>query len=1016
MAAMSARKGARRAGRAGSRKTAAASNTRAKHACAKPAPVKDLFAGGGEMGSIMRAMDWSKTKLGPVEAWPSSLRTMLGVVLGSRFPMLLWWGPDLLHLYNDAYRPILRDKHPASLAAPAAEVWAEVWDVAGPMARGVQEGGPATWTEDLQLFINSGDMAEETYFTFSYSPVPGDDGRVGGLLNTVQETTAKVQSEREIRMLHDLAARAAEAKSEDEAYRIAAEVLSAYELDLPFVLLYVLNEKADDAQLVAAASGWKEYEGRAKPAHVPIEEGASPASWPFAEVIRTTQELVVDDLSSRFGPLPVGRWNARPERAIVLPLSGAGQSAPYAFVVAGASPHRAFEDRYRSFFRAIADQVANVIANARAYEAEKKRAEALAEIDRAKTAFFSNVSHEFRTPLTLLLGPLEALLAERGLGAEARERLLQMQRNALRLLRLVNTLLDFSRMEAGRHSARFAPTDIARYTADLASAFRSALEKAGLSFTVDCPPLPEPIYLDRDMWEKVVMNLLSNALKFTFEGGVSVRLAPAQGGARLTVKDTGTGIPRSELPKLFHRFHRVEGARSRSHEGTGIGLALAHELVTLHGGEIRVASDEGKGTEFTVTLPGGRDHLPPEHVVAESSDAASVARSAAAYLDEALQWLPYESLPVASAAAKSGARVLVADDNSDLRTFLASLLAPHYDVETVADGREALAAIRARKPDLVLSDVMMPKLDGLGLVRALREDPGTRTLPVILLSARAGQEASLEGLSAGADDYLAKPFTSQELLARVRTHLTMARARDELNAELVRANEEQKAFSYSVSHDLRAPLRVVDGFSRILLDDHAGQLDDQGRDYLRKVCAGVQRMGELIDDLLELSRVTSAELKRSRTELSELARAVGEELKRKEPARAVGLSIQDGLVVEVDGRLLRIVLDNLLGNAWKFTANIPEPRIEFGTEQRNGDRVFFVRDNGAGFDMQYAHKLFRPFQRLHRESEFPGTGIGLATVRRIVERHGGRVWAEGAPGRGASVFFTLSSAAAGGLK
>ncbi|WP_051710726.1 ATP-binding protein [Andreprevotia chitinilytica] len=964
-----------------------------------------LFAGGGEMGAIMREMDWAQTKLGPVESWPRSLKTMLGVVLGSRFPMLLWWGPDLLHLYNDAYRPILRDKHPASLAAPAAQIWAEVWDVAGPMARSVQEGGPATWTEDLQLFINSGSMLEETYFTFSYSPVPGDDGRVGGLLNTVQETTVKVQSERQIRMLHDLAARAAEAKSKDEAYRIATEVLAANELDIPFVLLYVLNEKADGASRVGAG-GWQEEASPAAPTHLSLAEDTSATSWPLAEVIRSGHELVIDDLTARFGPLPTGRWGARPERAILLPLLHAGQATPSAVLVLGISPHRTFDDRYQRFFHATADQVTTIIANAHATEQERQRAEKLAELDRSKTAFFSNISHEFRTPLTLLLGPLEVLLSDPALAPETRERLVQMQRNALRMLRLVNTLLDFSRMDAGRHSARFAPTDLARYTADLASAFRSALEKAGLSFTVNCSSLPAPIYVDRDMWEKIVMNLLSNALKFTFEGGVNVQVAATPGGARLTVKDSGTGIPQAEQSRLFQRFYRVEGARSRTHEGTGIGLALVNELVKLHGGEIHVASDPGKGTEFTITLPGGREHLPPEHVF-ESADVAAVTRNVAAYLDDALQWLPYETPAVASTTTKSSTRLLVADDNGDLRNFLVSLLAPHYDVQAVADGREALAAIQARKPDLVLSDVMMPNLDGLGLLRALRENPETRTLPVILLSARAGQEASLEGLSAGADDYLAKPFTSQELLARVRTHLSMAQARNELNAELVRANEELKAFSYSVSHDLRAPLLAIDGFSEMLQEQCAEQLDASGQNFLNKIRASAVRMGELIDDLLQLARVASADLVRNPVDVSGLAQVVCEELKRRDPARSVSLVIQNGLAAAADSRLLRVLLENLLGNAWKFTGKTAVPAITVGTEQRDGGAVFFVRDNGAGFDMSYANKLFQPFQRLHQQDEFPGTGIGLATVRRVVERHGGRVWAESSPGHGATFFFSL---------
>ena len=968
-------------------------------------PPQDVFTGNGEMSALMRSMDWSRTKLGPVEDWPKSLKTLVGAVLGSRFPMVLWWGPELLHLYNDAYRPILRDKHPASLAAPMAQIWAEVWDVAGPLVRSVQQGGPATWTEDLQLFISSGGMAEETYFTFSYSPVPGDDGAIGGVLNTVQETTAKVQSERQIRMLHDLSLRGAEAKAEEDVYRIAAETLSANELDLPFVLFYVFDEKSENARLVAAG-GWKDYEGPARPPHICVGADTGAASWALADVIRTSRELIVDDLAARFGSLPAGRWNARPNRAIVLPLSRAGRSTPYAALIVGVSPHRTLDDKYRTFFLATADQVMAAVAVARAYESEKSRAEALAEIDRTKTTFFGNVSHEFRTPLTLLLGPLETLLAERTLGAETRQSLGQMQRNALRLLRLVNALLDFSRMEAGRHSARFVRTDLARYTADLASAFRSAFEKAGLSFTVECQPLLMPIYVDRDMWEKVVMNLLSNALKFTFEGGVNVRLAPTPAGARLTVRDTGTGIPQSEVPRLFQRFHRVEGARSRSHEGTGIGLALVHELVKLHGGKIHVASEEGKGAEFEIDLCVGCAHLPPEHV-AESLDATAPVRSAAAYLDEALQWLPYGSQPVASTSPRSDARVLVADDSSDLRAFLGSLLAPHYDVQTVADGREALAAVQARKPDLVLSDVMMPNLDGLGLVRALRDNPETRPLPVILLSARAGQEASLEGLAAGADDYLAKPFTSQELLARVRTHLTMARARDDLILKLTHANEDLKAFNSSVWHDLRAPLRALDSFAGILEEEHGSELNDEARRKIGLIRESAKRMADIVDALLALSRIGYQAIQKQRVATDALVAHICKELLASNGGANADVSVGELPQMWGDPVLLRQVWVNLISNALKYSAKKPLPLIQITGFDTDGQSVFCVKDNGAGFDMSNIDRLFGVFQRLHTNQEFRGTGVGLAIVRRIVEKHLGRVWAEGAPNEGASFFFSL---------
>ena len=434
--------------------------------------------------------------------------------------------------------------------------------------------------------------------------------------------------------------------------------------------------------------------------------------------------------------------------------------------------------------------------------------EALAEIDRAKTAFFSNVSHEFRTPLTLMLGPLEDALAEAGaLPEDQRQRLDVAHRNALRLLRLVNSLLDFSRIESGRVEASYRPTDLAALTADLAASFRSATDKVGLRLIVDTPPLSEPVYVDRDMWEKVVLNLLSNAFKFTFHGEIAVELREAQGQARLTVRDTGTGIPQTELPKLFDRFHRVEKARGRSFEGSGIGLALVQELVKLHGGQISVASELDRGSAFTVSIPLGSSHLPAERVERRSRETRPPRRAApnpmsrkrcagcrarpARLCSTRARRNSFHGAHSALAASlpDSGAHILLADDNADLRSYIARLLAERgYEVTPAADGEAALDAIRRRRPDLVVTDVMMPRLDGFGLLRAIREDPALRDLPVVVLSARAGEEAKVEGLEAGADDYLAKPFSARELLARVAANIALARLRREA-AEAVRSSE-----------------------------------------------------------------------------------------------------------------------------------------------------------------------------------------------------------------------------------
>jgi signal transduction histidine kinase len=640
----------------------------------------------------------------------------------------------------------------------------------------------------------------------------------------------------------------------------------------------------------------------------------------------------------------------------------------------------------------------------------------LGELDAAKTAFFSNVSHEFRTPLTLMLGPLEESLADAAepLAPPQKARLALAHDNALRLLKLVNALLDFSRLEAGRLRPSFAPLEVAGFTAELVGMFQSAIDKAGLRLVIDCSPLSEPAWVDRDLWEKIVPNLVSNAFKFTLAGQIAVRVREEAARVVLEVADTGSGIPEAELPRIFDRFHRVAGATGRTHEGTGIGLSLVRELVELHGGRVTVESELGRGTTFRVEIPKGFAHLPADAVSQKPADPRR-ARDSIAHAAEAARWVGGPAAAGAgpeaatvTAAPASRARVLVVDDNADLREYVSGLLGPVYDVSTAADGRAALEAVRARAPDIVVSDVMMPRLDGFGLVRELRADPSTASLPVILLSARAGEEALIGGLEAGSDDYLVKPFSARELLARVRTHLELARARRAWIAELENANRELDSFSYSVSHDLRAPLRAIDGFSRALLEDCAGSLDEKGRGYLQRIRAGTRRMAELIEDLLGLARISRGDLSRQPVDLSTIAARVAADLAGRHPNRAVDVVVEEGLTAAADPRLVTVLLENLLGNAWKFSSRKDDPRVEVGRLD-GAARAFYVRDNGAGFDMAYADKLFGPFQRLHSAAEFEGTGIGLATVQRIVRRHGGRVWAEAEVGRGATFYFTLET-------
>ncbi len=707
-------------------------------------PGSELFDGGGEAGRLMAAHDWASTSVGPVASWPASLRFAVRTVLMSRFPTIVLWGPDLLQFYNDAYAPVIGAKHPA-IGKDIRLTQPETWDALGPPIDHAMTTLEASWMPGLLLPLDRHGYREETYFTVSHAPAFDDDGSVAGIHAVCTEVTGEIIAARRQRLLHALSTAGARLESEEDTVASMCAVLGQAPSDVPFAAVYLAD---------AGAAGFRRVTALGCDAHRLPATVTGPAG-----------------LEGVAGPLRVtGGPFADPVTAsAVLPLRAGLDAEPIGLLLVGCSPNRALDADYRSFHELVAGQFAAAVANVRAFEGERRRAESLAELDRAKTTFFSDVSHELRTPLTLLLGPLADVLDDPAepIPAGVREQLALALRNGRRLQRLVNDLLDFASIEAGRSTPVRVETDVATFTAELAGVFRAAAERAGLTLEVDCPPLERPAYVDPRMWEKVVVNLLANAVKYTFVGGIGVRLRDDGDRFELTVTDTGVGIVADELPRLFHRFHRVPGATARTREGTGLGLALVHELTALHGGEVLVASEPGSGSTFTVRMPFGQpDHADQRAATPGPSEAAR---------GEAESWEDDTSRPGGTGGGP--AEVLVVDDNADMRAYLSRVLAPLWAVRTTANGEEALAAVARSAPDVVLTDVMMPRIDGFELLRRLRNDPATRDIPVIMLTARAGQEASVEGLEAGADDYLAKPFRAQELIARVRVAVERAAGR-----------------------------------------------------------------------------------------------------------------------------------------------------------------------------------------------------------------------------------------------
>jgi signal transduction histidine kinase len=982
------------------------------------------FVGSSVMDGLLRRIEWSKTPVGTPNRWPGTWRAAVRMCLDSFVPMVVLLGDEFLMLYNDACIPVVGGKHPRCLGRSAPTEWPEIWSgIIEPMITHVASTGQAAGSDDLYLPLERNGYPEETHMAFAISAIREDDGRPTALLVTLRETTERVLVARMVDCLDALSTRCFPAETPQEACRIASDVMNGYLRDLPFTLTYLVDREGKTARLIAH-SGLASCTDDIAPPIVSLDEGGAGA-WNVSRAVLRQESSETHGVKERVSPC-LRDPSFAPQVVLTVPLADPSGGVS-AVLVMGINPMRPTSEGQR-LSRAVASRLTTAIANAKVKQQTHERAEALAALDRAKTLFLSDVSHEFRTPLTLLLSPLDEVLSRGALKATDRDLLQTARRAASRLLKLVQSMLDFSRVEAGRMQVAFEPVDLASDTADLVSLFRSTFERAKVRLVVDCPPLPEPVFVDRDMWEKIVLNLVSNAFKFTLAGEVRVRLAMKADRVELEVRDTGCGIAPEDLPRVFERFHRGRTTNARTAEGSGIGLSLIHELVKLHGGTIDVESAVDKGTAVTVRLRRGSRHLPA--VQASIPRRVGIAAAAAPYIEEVSGWVQQEEgtsprKRSSSAGARPNARkdvrvdgsgrILIVDDNADMRRYLRRILAEHWKVDTASDGMAALAKVRKAPPDLIIADLMMPGLDGLGLLGALRDDPRSMDIPVMVLSARANEDASIDALSAGADDYLPKPFVARELLARVAVQLARGRLRQ---AERVAREVAEKSsvmkdeLVLMLSSSLRNPLNAMVNTIAVLKEQALGT--EEARRALEVIRASTREQHRLIDEVHDLSCITAGCFTIEKQPVASLSTLVHAEVDAARPVASARRVRMESFIdssagaFEGDAARMRQVVHNLVAHSIACTQAGGNVLVE--CHGRGGFAEIVVRDNGSGISADTLPHVFDPdWQMQHARvdgARTAGMWLGLAVAHRIVELHGGRLFVT-SDGHGMGTVFTV---------
>ncbi|RZK76734.1 MAG: response regulator [Pedobacter sp.] len=880
--------------------------------------------------------------------------------------------------------------------------WESALEVVGDKFTLAQQG-EGTYIKDQQMFLYRYGYLEEAFMTFSFAPIRDESGNVGGIFHPITETTDKTLSGRRTQVLRDVSTLIANAKSVEEICQLVSEKQHDFIADLPFLLFYSIDADGETVNLINNAG--TENAVALQNNSIKLDNDLT-GEWPSAANLE--EPLVIGNLGERFGAFSCETYPEAPESAVILPVFISGKDKPMGYVIAGVSARRAMDEEYLGFYTMLGNTFSTAVSNAYAYEQEQNRAEALAAIDKSKTAFFSNVSHEFRTPLTLMLGPLEDLLSHPAIADEhIKQTLSATHRNAMRLLKLVNNLLDFSRVEAGRVKAAYQPVDVAALTTDLTSSFRSIIEKAGMSLVVNTGLEPVEAYIDLQMWEKIVLNLLSNAFKYTLEGEIKVNLETDGVQLILSVSDTGVGIPEAELPHMFERFHRVENSAGRTHEGSGIGLSLVSELVGLHGGTISVDSTLGKGSVFTLNIPLGYTHLPAAQVH-EKDYQTSITGLRESFIQEASGLLGNENSSTEKKDADIieplnpiDAKVLIVDDNADMRTYLQRLLEQEYTVYTAVNGADALEQVKHFRPDLILSDIMMPVLDGKGLLKKLREKEEKHWIPLIFLSARAGEEARIDGLEAGADDYLVKPFSGQELLSKVRAQIKINR---------VRLHNEQRMrdFIAVATHELKTPLTALSGYAQIIGMKSAKLEEPSLVHAAERARHQVSKMSKLVDDLLDVSKLDEGMLRLNPEsfDMTALIRETIGDVQSTSPAHEFSFSHTDSHHIIADKEKIAQVLTNLLVNAVKYAPN--SPKIEVAITKEDGKILTSVKDYGVGIKKEEMAHVFRRFYRTDSAHKgFRGFGVGLYICAEIISRHGGEIGVDSILSKGSTFHFSL---------